>query len=72
MLGWEFLTPEDDALSDEQLLRETLDFVTGDDGFRRARHDFFDWQQKFLKSADEGLPAPTAFVHQVNRHFGWK
>jgi hypothetical protein len=154
VLGWEFLTPEDDTLSDEQLLRETLDFVTGDDGFRRARRNFFDWQQKFLKndttdresieraakemrdlleeaktamrrltvrkvaryafrvapaavglalavaaipgglaaaagsaflslggiaidewflkSADEGLPAPTAFVHQVNRHFGWK
>ena len=154
VLGWEFLTPEDDNLSDEQLLKETVDFVTDDNDFQRARRAFLDWQQNFLKngttdqesidravkemrdlleaaktatrrlklrtvarhafrvaptavglalaiaaipggiaaaaggvflslggiavdewflkSAVEGLPAPTAFVHQANRHFGWK
>lgn len=49
VLGWEFLTPEDGRLSDEKLLKETVDFVTGDDEFRRCRRDFLDWQQGFLK-----------------------
>jgi len=154
VLGWEFLTPEDDRLSDEELLKETVEFVTGDDDFRRCRRDFLDWQQKFLKegitdqesieravkemrelleaaktaasrltirkvaryafrvapsavgltlalagipggfaaaavgvflslggiaveerflkNAEQGQPAPTAFVHHANRHFGWR
>jgi hypothetical protein len=49
VLGWEFLTPEDNRLSDEALLKETVDFVTGDDEFRRCRRNFLDWQQDFLK-----------------------
>ena len=154
VLGWEFFAPEDDDLSDEKLLEETVAFVAGDAGFRRRRSAFFDWQQKFLKNgstdlesieraveemralledakkaasqltlrkiaryafriappvvtlalavtgvpggpeaaagsvflslggiaieerfmkgADQGRPAPTAFVHDARRHFGWK
>jgi hypothetical protein len=50
VLGWEFFAPDDDKLSDEELLRETLGFVTGDQDFQRTRRSFLDWQQKFLKS----------------------
>jgi hypothetical protein len=25
-----------------------------------------------FKSAEQGLPAPAAFVHDARRHFGWK
>lgn len=49
VLEWEFLTPEDNRLSDEQLLAETVAFVAGDADFRRHRSAFRDWQQKFLK-----------------------
>jgi hypothetical protein len=28
--------------------------------------------QWFLKDAEQGQPAPAAFVHDVRRHFGWK
>jgi hypothetical protein len=156
VLGWDFITPDpkDKQLSNEELLRETVDFVTGDEDFRRHRREFLDWQQKFLKngttdqesieravkemhelletwketttkfklrtitrhvlriapslvgltlaiagipsgleaaaggvflsaggiavdelflkSAEQEQPAPTAFVHDVKRHFGWK
>lgn len=159
VLGWEFLVPDPEdpdnkRLSDEELLKETVAFVTDDAEFRRHRSAFVDWQQKFLKDdatdresieravaemrelleaaktasgkltlrkiaryafriapsalavslaiaglpggleaaaggaflslggivveerflkgAEQGQPAPTAFVHHVNRHFGWK
>jgi hypothetical protein len=48
VLGWEFFTPADARLSDEQLLKETVDFVTSDDEFKRSRRAFIDWQQGFL------------------------
>jgi hypothetical protein len=152
-LGWEFLVPHDDKLTDEELLKETVAFVTGDGDFQRDRRNFLDWQQRFLrngatdvesvqraleemrellevskkaagrlrlrtitrnafrfapsalalslaiaaipggivvaaggaflslggmaidqwflKDAEQGQPAPTAFVHDVRRHFGW-
>ena len=50
VLGWAFLTPEDDRLSDEELLKETVDFVTDDVDFRRHRSGFLEWQQDFLKN----------------------
>jgi hypothetical protein len=48
VLGWEFLTPDDDRLSDEELLKETVAFVAGDTTFQRRRRAFLDWQQGFL------------------------
>lgn len=155
VLAWEFYAPDpdDDRLSPEELLRETVAFVTGDDEFRKRRTAFVEWQQRFLregatdresidravekmrallsdakkasdrlevrttaryvfglaptalglgaalagspdglkiagatsflllggiavdemlfKSAEEGKPPPTAFVHDARRHFGW-
>jgi hypothetical protein len=59
VLGWEFFTPEDARLSDEQLLRETVDFVTSDDQFKRSRRAFIDWQQGFLTK--EGLTDRESF-----------
>jgi len=152
VLGWEFLAPKDDGLSDKELLTRTVKFVTDETkDFKSCRRAFIDWQQKFLsksltketietalkemqglldaekkaadklelkkipryafriapamvgliaaiagisgnihvaelitaislggiavdeafsKSAVQGQPAPTAFLHQANRHFG--
>lgn len=36
-------------MSDEELLRETVEFVTGDAGFRQRRTAFVEWQQRFLR-----------------------
>jgi hypothetical protein len=154
VLGWKFLRPSDRRLSDEDLLKETVEFVTGEGEFRTSRRAFIDWQQKFItdgstsresidravkemrelleqherttrrlrirktlryafrivpqmiglglavahipggiagaaagvflcaggigidesfmKDAEQGKPAPTAFVHHMRRHFGWK
>lgn len=156
VLAWEFLSPDpdDDRLSADELLKETVEFVTGDEGFRKRRTAFVEWQQNFLrdgatdresieravvemrdlladaktaadkltvrkiaryafqiapsavglaaaladipggvemagggvflslggiavdelvfKTAEQGQPAPTAFVHDARRHFGWK
>src|SRR5207245_7509741 len=50
VLGWEFFAPQDDKLSDEELLKQTVAFVSGDAEFRRRRSAFLAWQQKFLKN----------------------
>jgi hypothetical protein len=51
VLAWEFLAPDPDdkRLSRKDLLRETVDFVTGDEAFRKRRTAFAEWQQKFLR-----------------------
>jgi hypothetical protein len=49
VLGWQFLAPEDPRLSDEQLLKKTVEFVTQDQDFPKYRRAFLDWQQGFLK-----------------------
>jgi hypothetical protein len=156
VLAWKFVAPDlsNNQLSDEELLRETVQFVSGNDEFRKRRTAFAEWQQRFLrggqtdpesiaraieemqdlldaaeqaatklsvrkvaryafriapaalglglavagvpggveaaeaglfisvggiavdeavfKEAERGGPAPTAFVHDVRRHFGWK
>ncbi len=156
VLAWEFLSPDpdDDRLSADELLKETVEFVTGDEGFRKRRTAFVEWQEGFLrdgatdrelieravaemrdlladaktaaakltvrkiaryafqiapsalglvaafagipggvaiagggvflsfggiavdelvfKTAEQGQPAPSAFVHDARRHFGWK
>ncbi len=156
VLAWEFFAPDpgNQRLSDDELLAETVAFVTSDAGFRKHRSAFVDWQEKFLrngatdresieravaemrdlledaktaaakltvrkiaryafriapsalglalaiaglpgglegaeggvflslggiavdemvfKSAEQGQPPPTAFVHDARRHFGWE
>ena len=51
VLAWEFFAPDpdDNRLSPEELLRETVEFVTGDEGFRKRRTAFVEWQQNFLR-----------------------
>lgn len=50
VLGWEFLIPDDPRLSNAELLKETIGFVTGDEDFRSNRSQIWTWQQKYLKN----------------------
>ncbi len=50
ILAWEFFVPKtDERLSSEELLKETVDFVSGNDEFRKHRTAFIKWQEKFLR-----------------------
>jgi hypothetical protein len=49
VLGWELVVPDDPRLSNDELLKETVAFVTGDADFRHHRSEFWNWQQGFLK-----------------------
>jgi hypothetical protein len=51
VLAWEFFAPDpnDTRLSTEELLKETVAFVTDDKGFQKRRTAFVDWQQKFIR-----------------------
>jgi hypothetical protein len=58
VLAAEFIVPDisDDRFSShEELLKETVDFVTGDADFRKKRTAFIEWQQDFIsnKQTDE-------------------
>jgi hypothetical protein len=52
VLAAEFLVPDvnDKKLSDEKLLTEVVEFVTGDSEFRKRRTAFIDWQQDFIRN----------------------
>lgn len=50
VLGWELNVPDDPKLSDDELLRETVAYVTGDADFRKHRSEYWRWQQDFLKN----------------------
>jgi hypothetical protein len=52
ILAWEFFVPDPDdkRLSSEEMLKETVDFVSGDAEFRERRTAFMEWQQNFLRS----------------------
>ena len=50
VLGWEFVIPDDPRLSDDNLLKETVAFVTGDKDFRDTRCELWNWRQKYLKN----------------------
>ena len=50
VLGWEFVIPDDPRLSDDNLLKETVAFVTGDKDFRDTRSELWNWQQKYLNN----------------------
>ena len=51
MLAWEFLTPDpnNQPLSSDELLKETVDFISGDDEFRKRRSAFVEWQHNFIR-----------------------
>ncbi|MBR1211171.1 hypothetical protein [Bradyrhizobium sp. JYMT SZCCT0180] len=51
VLAAELLVPDvdDDKLSDEKMLTEVVEFVTGDAEFRKRRTAFIDWQQNFIR-----------------------
>jgi hypothetical protein len=68
VLAWEFFAPDADdmRLTDEELLRETLNFVTGSKEFRRRRTAFIDWQQRFLRAGGDGGP-PVTDAESVRR-----
>ena len=65
VLGWEFLIPEDPRLSDDELLRETVDFVTGDEEFRLRRTELWNWQQGFLKGDQTDRESIAAAVTRM-------
>ena len=65
VLGWEFLAPSDDRLSDEELLRETVAFVTGDSKFRLHRMNFWNWQQQYLKGGMTDQESVDAAVSEM-------
>jgi hypothetical protein len=52
VLASEFFVPDisEQKLSDEELLRETVEFVVGNAEFRTRRAAFVDWQQEFLRN----------------------
>jgi len=69
VLAWEFFAPDpeqDVKLTDEQLLKETFSFVTGNPQFRRRRTAFIDWQQRFLRPGADGSP-PLTDAESVRR-----
>ena len=47
VIGREFLVPDDDTMSDEDLLRSAVD-ISRDPGFRRKRANFQRWQREFM------------------------
>jgi hypothetical protein len=61
VLAWEFFAPDPDdmRLTDEQLLKESVAFVTGNTEFQRRRTAFIDWQQRFLRPGAGGGPLVT-------------
>jgi hypothetical protein len=63
VLAWEFVgpDPDDKGLSPEQLLGETVAFVTSDAEFRKRRTAFIEWQQKFLSDGTTDLES----IHQA-------
>lgn len=68
MLGWEFLAPSDDRLTDEELLTETVAFVTGDSKFQLHRMNFWNWQQQYLKGGmtdQESIDAAVSEMRQL-------
>jgi len=64
VLAWQFFAPDPDdkSLSTEDLLKETVAFVTDNAEFRRHRTAFFDWQRKFLR---EGMTDPESVRRAV-------
>jgi hypothetical protein len=65
VIGWEFLAPSDDRLTDEELLKETVDFVTGDSKFRLHRMNFWNWQQQYLKGGMTDQASVDAAVAEM-------
>jgi hypothetical protein len=68
VLGWEFIVPDDDRMSNEELLRETVAFVTGDEKFRLHRANFWNWQRTYLKNGvtdRESIDAAVSDMHQL-------
>jgi hypothetical protein len=61
VLAWEFFAPDPDdmRLTDEQLLKETLEFVSENAEFKRRRTAFIEWQQRFLRPGADGRPPAT-------------
>lgn len=75
-LAWEFFAPDpnDAKISTEELLRETVAFVTGDKEFQKHRTAFVEWQQKFIrggvtdrKSIEHALEAMRASLLDANK-----
>jgi len=52
IIASEFFVPDlgEQKLSDERLLKETVEFVVGDAEFRKRRSAFFEWQQDFVRN----------------------
>jgi hypothetical protein len=75
VLAWEFFAPDPDDMqySDEELLRETVRFVTQNADFQNARAAFNDFQRKFLrqrKGEDQSvtdLESITRAVQEMSR-----
>jgi hypothetical protein len=65
VLGWAFLTPVDDDVPVEDLLRETVAFVTGSSDFKRRRAAFNEWQQKFVRDGFTDGEAIAAAVEDM-------
>jgi hypothetical protein len=68
VLGWELVVPDDPKMTDDELLKETVAFVTGDAKFREHRNKFWDWQQKYLKNEStdaESIRAAVAEMQQL-------
>lgn len=67
VLGWELVVPDDPRLTDDELLRETVAFVTGDAEFRRHRTRFWNWQQKYLKGGVTDRESIGAAVKEMQQ-----
>lgn len=68
VLGWEFFIPQDSRLSDNELLKETVAFVTGDEDFRSNRTEIWNWQQKYLKNGltdRESIAVAVSKMHDL-------
>jgi hypothetical protein len=68
VLAWEFLVPDDDSLSDDDLLKATIEFVTGDSDFRTHRRAFTAFQQSFIregKTDDESIKLAVSKMHEL-------
>jgi hypothetical protein len=67
VLGWEFLVPDDNQLSDQQLLERTVAFVTQDDKFRSHRTNFWNWQQQYLRNGKTDAESIKVAVSDMSK-----
>lgn len=67
VLAWEFFAPDpaEQRLRPEPLLKETVEFVTGDADFQKHRTAFVEWQKGFLRGDKTDRESVEQAVEQM-------